>query len=238
VIQRWETDTRPGTTQAGEFNTEIRNTRRPRLFDDKSRFQNIKNKPMLFPTNPVWFRRGSYADPLAGDVGRLAPLIEWSGPPVGRPGADGERVPQPQQSRLRFQESSQPDDWCEARQSEGGTQREGPPRSSGEVDLQNVINGPRHKRKFPTRDQPRTQGRYEPSSKGMDQNEHRTRRHKYELTRPFHHSVSLTDRVERPDSMSGPHGCFFLFKLKYGISLPFLQGKDFKAVCIRVTLRT
>jgi hypothetical protein len=76
VVQRWETDTRPGTTQAREFDTEIRNTRRPRLFDDRSRFQNIKDRPMLFPTNPVWFRRGSYADPLAGDVRRLAPLVE------------------------------------------------------------------------------------------------------------------------------------------------------------------
>ena len=161
---------------------------------------------MLFPTNPVWFHRGSYADPLAGDVGRLAPLIEWSGPPVGRPGADGERVPQPQQSRLRSQESSQPDDWCEARQSEGGTQREGPPRSSGEVDLQNVIDGPRHKRKFPTRDQPRTRGRYEPSSKGMDQNEHRTRRHKYETNPPPNGRRKwapngLTDDDQHPNQM-------------------------------------
>jgi hypothetical protein len=132
----------------------------------------------------VWFRRGSYADPLVGDVRRLAPLVEWSDPPVGRPGAGGEPMPHPKQSQVRFQESSQPDDRCEAQQSEGGTQREGSPRSSDEVDLQNVIDGLRHKRKFPTRDQPRTQGRYEPSSKGTDQNEHRTRRHKYETDPP------------------------------------------------------
>jgi hypothetical protein len=46
-----------------------------------------------------------------------------------------------------------------------------------------------------------------------------------ELTCPFHHTVSLTDGVERPDSMPGPHGCFFLFELKYGISLPFSRAK-------------
>jgi hypothetical protein len=263
VVQRWETNTWPGITQAGEFDTEIRDTRRPRLFDDGSRFQNIKDRPMLFPTNPEWFHLGSYATPLVGDVRQLAPLVEWSSPPMGRLGADGERMPcdttghnlpvvtsaatqrlgktfvvntyegamrdsvplwvnppavvqlqeavndeqrpHPEQGQERFQEYSRPDDRCEenpdrwsrrrgrtmtgsvqsgAQQSEGGTQREGSPRSSDEVDLQNVIDGLRHKRKFPTRDQPRTQGRYEPSSKGTDQNEHRTRRHKYETDPP------------------------------------------------------
>jgi hypothetical protein len=52
------------------------------------------------------------------------------------------------------------------------------------MNLQNVIDGPRHKKKFPTEYQPRTWERYEPSSKGMDQNEHRTRRHKYEIDPP------------------------------------------------------
>jgi hypothetical protein len=188
VIQRWETNTWPGITQAGEFDTEIRDTRRPRLFNDGSRFRNIKDRPLLFPTNPVWFRRGSYADPLVGDVRRLAPLVEWSDPPVGRPGAGGERMPRdeqrqhPKQSRMRFQESSQPDD--EAQQSEGGTQREGSPRSSDEMDLHSVIGNIRRKRGSPAGDQPRTWGRREPSPRGTDQNEHRTRRHKYDTDLP------------------------------------------------------
>ena len=49
VIQRWETNTRcltwPGVTQAGEVNTEIWVTHRSRLFDDRPRFQNVKDKP-------------------------------------------------------------------------------------------------------------------------------------------------------------------------------------------------
>jgi hypothetical protein len=133
---------------AEEFGTEIRNTRRPRLFDDRSRVQDMKNRPMFFPTNPVWFRRSSYSDPLAGDARWLAPLVEWSDPPGGRPGVDGKRVPQPQQSRSQSQKP--PDAWCETRQSKGRTQQEGSPHSSDEIDLQNVIDGPRHKKKFPT----------------------------------------------------------------------------------------
>jgi hypothetical protein len=58
---------------AEEFDTGIRNTRRPRLFDNRSRLQ----------------------DPC--------PLVEWSDPPGGRPGVDGKHVLQPQQSRLRSQ---------------------------------------------------------------------------------------------------------------------------------------
>jgi hypothetical protein len=93
VVQRWESNTWPGITQAGEFDTEIRDTRRPRLFDDRSRFQNVKDRPMLFPTNPEWFHLGSYTTPLVGDARQLAPLVEWSSPPMGRLGADGERMP-------------------------------------------------------------------------------------------------------------------------------------------------
>jgi hypothetical protein len=153
-----------------EFGTGIQNTRRPRLFDDRSRIQDMKDRPMFFPTNSVWFRRSSYSDPLAGDARRLAPLGKWSEPPGGRPGVNDKRVLQPQQSRLRSQEP--PDTWCDA---------------------QNVIDGPRHKKKFPTEDQPRTWERYEPSSKGMDQNEHCTRRHKYEIDPP----PSLRRRSEK-----------------------------------------
>ena len=134
---------------------------------------------MFFPTNPVWFRRSSYSDLLARDARRIAPRVEWSNPPAGRVEVDGRHVPQPQQSQLRSQES--PDAWYETQQSEGGTQQERPPHSSDEADLQNVGDGPQHKKKFPTEDQPKTWERYEPSSKGMDQNEHRTRRHKYEI---------------------------------------------------------
>ncbi len=97
VIQRRETNTRyltwPGVTQAGEFNTEIRDTHRPRLFDDRPRFQNIKERPMFFPTNPEWFLLGSYDAPLVRDARKLAPLVEWSSPPMGMLGADGERMP-------------------------------------------------------------------------------------------------------------------------------------------------
>ena len=68
LVQRWETNThcltRPGVTQAGEFTTEIQDTHRPRLFDDRPRFQNVKDRPVFFPTNPEWFHLGSYDAPL------------------------------------------------------------------------------------------------------------------------------------------------------------------------------
>ena len=58
------------------------------------------------------------------------------------------------------------------------------------------------------------------------------------LTRPFNQSVSLTNRVEQPDSMSGPRCRFFLFWIELRNLSAFLQGKGYRAVCTSVTLRT
>ena len=89
ATQRWETQ--PGVTHAGEITTEIRDAHRPRLFDDRPRFQNVKDRPMFFPTKPEWFHLGSYDAPLVRDMRKLAPLVEWSSPPLRGLGNGGER---------------------------------------------------------------------------------------------------------------------------------------------------
>jgi hypothetical protein len=58
------------------------------------------------------------------------------------------------------------------------------------------------------------------------------------LTRPFNQSVSLTNRVEQPDSMSGPRCRFFLFWIELRNLSAFLQGKGYSGVCRSLTLRT
>jgi hypothetical protein len=95
VTQRWETNahclTQPGVTNAGEFTTEIRDAHKPRLFDNRPRFQNVKDRPMFFPTNPGWFYLGSYDAPLVRDMRKLTSLVEWSSPPLKGLGTGGER---------------------------------------------------------------------------------------------------------------------------------------------------
>jgi hypothetical protein len=46
---------------------------------------------MFFPANPEWFHLGSYDAPLVRDVRKLAPLVEWSGPPLRGLGNGGEK---------------------------------------------------------------------------------------------------------------------------------------------------
>jgi hypothetical protein len=44
---------------------------------------------MFFPASPEWFHLGSYDAPLVRDVRKLAPLVEWSNPPLGGLGDRG-----------------------------------------------------------------------------------------------------------------------------------------------------
>jgi hypothetical protein len=46
-------------------------------------------EPVFFPANPEWFHLGSYDAPLVRDLRRLAPLAEWSNPPLGGFGDGG-----------------------------------------------------------------------------------------------------------------------------------------------------
>ena len=59
-----------------------------------------------------------------------------------------------------------------------------PPRDDDIEDLRDVIEGLRRKARLQPVDRPESQGREEPSSRGTDPNEHRTRRHKYDTNLP------------------------------------------------------
>ena len=66
-----------------------------------------------------------------------------------------------------------------------GTQQEKSPHGEDDInDLRDVINCLRHKGRPQIRDHSKTRGRDEPSSRGMDPDEHRTRRHKYDTNPP------------------------------------------------------
>jgi hypothetical protein len=84
AVQRTVTNTRystwPGVTQADEVSAEVWDPRESQLFDDRPRFQNVKDRKMFFPTSPEWFHLGSRDAPLVRDVRQLALLIEWSNP--------------------------------------------------------------------------------------------------------------------------------------------------------------
>jgi hypothetical protein len=95
VTQRWERNahrlTQPGVTQGGEVTNEVRDTQTAQLVDDRPRFQSVTDKPMLFQDGPDWFNLGSYDTPLVGDERKLAPLDEWTSPPLGGVGDGGRK---------------------------------------------------------------------------------------------------------------------------------------------------
>jgi hypothetical protein len=81
VTKRWEVNayhlTRRGVKQGREITDKTRggvratetescqpikssrDTQRPQLVDDRPRFQNVKDRPVFFPTSPEWFHLGS-----------------------------------------------------------------------------------------------------------------------------------------------------------------------------------
>jgi hypothetical protein len=71
-----------------------------------------------------------------------------------------------------------------AHQSTEGNRRERSPRDDNVEDLRDVIDGLRHKGRSQPKDRSGSRGRDEPSSRGTDPNEHRTRRHKYDTDLP------------------------------------------------------
>ena len=151
---------------------------------------------MFFPTNPEWFHLGSHDAPLARDVRQLAPFVEWSSPlgnaalrsrnprntvkaqQVGSPHHGGKEDLQKVIKTMTGGVRSG------AHQSTEGNRREKSPRDDNVEDLRDVIDGLRHKGRSQPKDRSGSRGRDEPSSRGTDPNEHRTRRHKYDTDLP------------------------------------------------------
>ena len=63
-----------GVTQANKVIAEVWDPRKSQLFNDKPRFQNIKDRQVFFPTSPQWFHLGSRDAPLVRDVRKIAHL--------------------------------------------------------------------------------------------------------------------------------------------------------------------
>ena len=63
-----------GVTQANKVIAEVWDPRKSQLFNDRPRFQNVKDRKVFFPTSPEWFHLGSRDAPLVRDVRKIAHL--------------------------------------------------------------------------------------------------------------------------------------------------------------------
>jgi hypothetical protein len=61
-------------TQTDKVVAEVFDPRKSKLFNDKPRFQNIKDRQMFFPNSPEWFHLGSRDAPLVRDIRKIAHL--------------------------------------------------------------------------------------------------------------------------------------------------------------------
>jgi hypothetical protein len=61
-------------TQTDKVGAEIFDPRKSNLFNDKPRFQNIKERQTFFPNSPEWFHLGSRDAPLVRDIREISHL--------------------------------------------------------------------------------------------------------------------------------------------------------------------
>jgi hypothetical protein len=101
VTDKTRGDVRAKETESCQPTESPRDTQRPQLVDDRPRFQNVKDRPVFFPTSPEWFHLGSYDAPLVRDVRGPAPLVEWSNSPLGGFGVRTERQTYGESEHLR-----------------------------------------------------------------------------------------------------------------------------------------